>query len=340
MAALSPLAGPLARRFGARRLFLISVPPSVLALVAMASSDSVVAITFWRGVMAVFYATATIACQEYALRAHARQESAQPLGAFVAVVYAGVFCGSALGGVIAGRFGFETAFLAGAVLAVLSGCLGLVVLQGRAGDAVDVRASSRSSHTEPAIRDWRLFALLIGIAVPMNAGMAVVIWYLTPIALAAMDSGPAEIARVVMLYYLAAVLLGHRVSLLSDGRLGPLPLVLFGAFTSAGALFCLTLWGGFWAFTAMVAGLGIGHTLIRAPLFALVVRSSGTTGVGVNALRLTERAGAVLGLAASAPLLVDVGAQGTTAALGIVVLSGLVLYVIVEFVRRTEARSG
>src|SRR3546814_15110420 len=50
VAALSPFAGPLARRFGARRVFLASVPPSILALVGLGFSDSVAAITFWRGV--------------------------------------------------------------------------------------------------------------------------------------------------------------------------------------------------------------------------------------------------------------------------------------------------
>src|SRR3546814_957702 len=65
VAALSPFAGPLARRFGARRVFLASVPPSLLALVGLGLRDSVAAIPFWRGVTAVFYATATIRSEEH-----------------------------------------------------------------------------------------------------------------------------------------------------------------------------------------------------------------------------------------------------------------------------------
>src|SRR3546814_16411219 len=109
-----------------------SVPPSILALVGLGLSESVAAITFWRGVTAVFYATATIACQEYALRAAADQGSARPLSTFVAVIYGGVFCGSALGGVIAARLGFEATFLLGSLLAGLSGCLGHFAQIGRA----------------------------------------------------------------------------------------------------------------------------------------------------------------------------------------------------------------
>ena len=45
------------------------VPPTALALVAMGFSTSLAEITLWRGVIAIFYAAATIACQGYANRA-------------------------------------------------------------------------------------------------------------------------------------------------------------------------------------------------------------------------------------------------------------------------------
>jgi predicted MFS family arabinose efflux permease len=335
VAMLSPFGGALARRFGARRLFLASVPPTVLALAAMGFSGSVAEITLWRGVMAVFYATATIACQEYAIRAGTDGASARPVGTFVAVVYGGVFCGSALGGVLAGRFGFEAAFVSGAAIAVLSGVLGMFAMQGRAGDPETV-----SSPDGPAPQRWfgaRFLALLLGIAVPMNAATAIFIWYLTPLTLAASGSGPAEIARVVMLYYLAIVLLGPAVASLSDGRIGPIPLVVSGALASGAALLSLTVWSGFWAVAAAVLGLGLGHTLLRAPLYALAVRITGGLGAGLSALRLFERIGAILGLAASALLLGDIGAEISIRALGVVVLSGVGLYAIVEITGRLRS---
>src|SRR3546814_17645298 len=98
---------------------------------------------------------------------------------------------------------------------------------------------------------------------PMTAATAVFIWYLTPIALAVAGSGAAEIARVVMLYYLAAALFPPKVSSLSDGRLGPPPLVLFCPPFSAFGLLSLSLWRGFWAFAVPVAALGLGPTLLR-----------------------------------------------------------------------------
>ncbi|MGR3715379.1 MAG: MFS transporter [Thermohalobaculum sp.] len=337
VAALSPFGGALARRFGARRLFLASVPPTALALMAMGFSSSLVEITLWRGVMAVFYATATIACQEYTIRAAGGQAGARPVGAFIAVVYGGVFCGSALGGLVAGRFGIDAAFVTGAVIALLSGLLGAAAMRGRAGDRA---GASQPESPLPAAATrglgGRLIALLLGIAVPMNAATAIFIWYLTPLMLSATGSGPAEIARVVMLYYLSVVLFGPMVTRLADGRPGPVSLVVTGALGSGAALLSLSLWSGFWAVAVAVAGLGLGHTLIRAPLYALALRITGGPGPGINALRLLERVGAILGLAAGAVLLGEIGAEAGIRLLGLAVLAGVAVYAIVELAGRSR----
>lgn len=330
VAALSPFGGALARRFGARRLFLASVPPTALALMAMGLSDSVVAISLWRAVIGVFFAIATVACHEYAIRAAGDERSARPAGAFVAVIFGGVFAGSALGGIIAGRFGFETAFFAGAAIALLSGAVGLATMMGRAGDP-DPQAQSVAKRAGLA---WRLhprfLLLLAGIVAPMNAATAIFVWYLTPLMLAAAGSGPAENARVVMLYYLAIVLLGPMVAQLSDGRLGPVVLVVTGAVTSGLALLSLDLWGGFWAVTAAVAGLGVGHALIRAPQYALALRLADGSG-SLSAVRLIERGSALLGLLLSAVFLAGIGAELIIRILGALVLTGAAACAIVEF---------
>ena len=331
---ITSFSGTLVRYFGARRLFLYSIPPAVLALASIGFSDSVLGITLWRGVMAVFYATATIACQEYAIRATKDRESAHTFGTFIAVIFGGVFCGSALGGVIAGRFGYETAFITGAIIATLSGVFGMQIMKGQAGDPENLSKSSQEFPATRRIFNGRFLGLLFGIAVPMNASVAIFIWYLTPIILSSYGSGPAEIARVVMLYYLAIVLLGPTAANISDSRIGPTALMLCGAAISAVALISLQLWSGFWAVTVAVMGLGLGHTMIRPSLYAVVLRMMGGPGVGLDTLRLIERIGAILGLAASALLLEDSGMDRSLLMLSIVLVTGLILYAIIELVVR------
>lgn len=336
LALLSPVAGGLARRFGARRMFLASVPPTAIALAAMGFSEGLAGITFWRGVIAVFYATATVACQEYAIRAGTDQGGARPIGAFVAVIYGGVFCGSALGGVIAGRFGFGVAFVSGASITLLSGLMGLLAMRGRAGDPeVTPLLPARRRPSGRNLRARHL-ALMLGIAVPMNAVTAIFIWYLTPLMLADLGAGPAEIARVVMLYYLAIVLFGPRVAKLADSRIGPRPLVVLGALASGTSLLSLTAWSGFWAILLAVTSLGLSHTLMRTPLYALTLGMMSGEPAGLSVLRLIERIGAIFGLALSALLLDDVGANNSVRAIGIAVLTGLLLYVTIEIANRAR----
>ena len=328
IAILTPFGGRLSQRFGARRLFLWCIPATVLSLTALAMATHVAEIALWRGVMAAFYATATIACQEYAFRASPDTGSTKPMGAFVAVVYGGVFCGAALGGVIAGRFGFPAALFSGAAFAVVAGVVGAIALRGTAGDP-----ASRATPIAAASLSWRLspklISLLFGVAVPMSATTAVFVWYLTPLMLTAAGSGPAEVARVVMLYYFAVILFGPAVTVASDGRAGPRFLVVVGATVAGLALLSLSAWSGFWAVTLAMALLGIGHTVLRAPLYAFAQRSD-PSGASLMPLRLCERVGAILGLGLCAFGLPALGPDVGIRALAVFNLLGVSAFVMVE----------
>jgi MFS family permease len=326
-AVLTPFSGRLSRKFGSRNLFLWSIPATVVSLAALAMATQVLEVALWRGVMAVFYATATIACQEYALGASVDAGSTRPMGAFVAVVYGGVFCGAALGGVIAGRFGFQAALLSGAAAAVVAGILGAVTLRGTSGDPIH-DAATAGSPTSWRL-DIRIAALLLGLAVPMSATTAVFVWYLTPLVLTESGSGPAEVARVVMLYYLAIVLFGPAVIAASDGRVGPRTLVVLGASIAGFGLLSLSLWSGFWAVTAAMAVLGIGHTVMRAPLYAWVRRVD-PGGTSIMPLRLSERIGAILGLGICALFLPVLGSEFGIRWLAIITLVGVVAFVAID----------
>lgn len=327
-ALLTPFSGRLSRKFGARNLFLWSIPATVVSLAALAMATQVLEVALWRGVMAVFYATATIACQEYATGASADAGSTRPMGAFVAVVYGGVFCGAALGGVIAGRFGFAAALMSGAAAAAAAGLLGAFTMQGPAGDPI-LNAATAGTPTSSWRLDIRIAALLLGLAVPMSATTAVFVWYLTPLVLTESGSGPAEVARVVMLYYLAIVLFGPAVISASDGRVGPRTLVILGASIAGIGLLSLSVWSGFWAVTAAMAILGIGHTVMRAPLYAWV-RQVDPDGASLMPLRLSERIGAIFGLGLCALFLPALGADFGIRSLAVITLIGVVAFVAVD----------
>lgn len=335
IAAVAPFGGRLVRLVGARRLFAISVPGATLALVGVGLSQSILAITFWHGAMAGFYAVATISGQEYAVRAGGPQRSGTALGAYVSVIYGGLFFGSVLGGLIAGRFGFATAFFVGAILSAISLGLGLLSMTGRAGD----RETDRSQPAQ-AVRErkrWfsiRYLALLLGVAVPMNATMVIFIWYLTPLMLSDLGNEPADIVRVLLLYYVAILFLGPRVAGMSDGWPGPVPLIMAGATISGLGLLAVVAIGGFWAIAAAVGMVGIGQVMTATPLYAYVLRITGGPGPGMDNLRLIERVGSIVALLGSTVLIVSIGVTGSLLLLAVLMLAGIGMFAIVAMAAR------
>jgi MFS family permease len=321
VAALMPFGNRLVRRFGARPLFVAAMAPIALALAVMGFAESVTTIILCRGAIGLFYAAATIACQEYALGATQESSAARALGGYLAVVYGGVFSGSALGGVIAGRFGYEAAFLTAAAMIAAAAGIAWVTMTGSSGQAARAHAPAAATPAGPRMR-LRHAALLAGIAMPMNAATAIFVWYLTPLVLAADGVRTADAARIVMLYYLATILLSPMVTRLAERQAAVVPLVAGGAFAAGAALLSLSVWGGGWAMACAIAALGAAHTMIRVPQYVLALGIVAEGGPSTDSLRLFERLGAIAGLGASTFLLRDIGAEDSIRLVGIVVLCG------------------
>ncbi len=334
VALLAPIGGAISARFGARRLFVASTLPAAIALAGMAAAESLWAITLWRGLIGVFYALATIACQEYTIRAGRSGEAVQSSSAFVGMIFGGAFCGSVLGGVIGGRFGFPVALYFGAALAVISGIVAVSSMRGRAGEAHTKGAASPGRTPALAWSNRLAFwGLVLGIAIPVSATTAILIWYLAPLGLAQQGHDPATVARVVMLYYLASALLGPVTRSLTGGSAGAIVPVLIGAALSALTLIYFRSTGDLWVYVGAVAGCGIGHALIRAPMIVLAVQLCGGSQAMLGVLRLGERIGALVGLTASAFLLTRFEGSVTLLVLGTLTIAGSVNFAILMVIQ-------
>lgn len=327
VALLAPLGGAIARKFGARRVFVASAIPAALALVAMGLAETVVSVTLWRGLIGVFYALATIACQEYAIRAGSAEEAAQSSSAFVGMIFGGAFCGSVLGGVIGGRFGFPAALFFGSSLALVSGAVAQSAMRGWVGEAVAPQATAATGTGVAKRGNGLIFwTLVLGVAIPTSATTAIFIWYLAPLGLAERGYAPGDVARVVMLYFLASTLIGPLAKGLARGAHGTVIPVLIGAMLAGVVLIYFRSADDLWAFLAAVSGCGIGHALIRAPMMALAVQLSEGSPGRISSLRFSERIGALTGLSASAFLLSSSDPASTLAALGVATLAGGVAF--------------
>ena len=260
-----------------------------------------IAIVLSRGLIGVFYALATIACQEYAMRAGRAGEATQSSSAFVGMIFGGAFCGSVLGGVIGGLFGYPAALFFGAGMALIAGGVARSAMQGRAGAPMRAQPGRPAAASDrPAGQTARFTALLLFVAVPMSATTAIFIWYLTPLGLASQGYAPGDVARVVMLYYLASTLIGPLARGLATGRAGAALPVMAGALLTGLVLLAFRDTADHLSILVAVGGCGVGHALIRAPMTAMAVEMSGASGSRMSAFRFGERIGALAGLLASA----------------------------------------
>ncbi|WP_114286800.1 MFS transporter [Candidatus Halocynthiibacter alkanivorans] len=331
VAALSPFAGGLTRRFGARRLFVASSVLTALALAGMALADSIATIAAARGIVAVLYALATISCQQYALEAQSEARGLQEIAggsasaSYYAMIFGGLVGGSALGGVVSSLFSYESAIFLGAVLVLVSAAIALVFMDGAAGRLKPPATESvLPTRLTGAVR-LRL-AILIGfIGAPVAATTAIFVWYLTPLFLSGADRSTSEIGRVVMLYYLMLVVVGPAANALFGRRQNATLSVVAGSILTAAVLFFHDLSADILGYAVALAALGIGHALIRAPLLTAVIETSDSANGPVNILRGVERLGGLVGLAAGSVLLSWGRADLALNALAWLSLSGAVL---------------
>lgn len=328
LAIVAPFAGGVAKRFGARRVFVAAACIAGIALAGMGLSSSLVGVTLWRGVMAVFYGLATVCCHQYALSVDAERGESRASGAFAAMIMGGAFCGTVLGGVISGRLGFGSALLFGAGLAVLAAILGYAAMNGRAGVAVKEDTQPKTTEGSTPSQQRTLVGVIVGVSIPMAISAVVFIGYLTPLMLSAEGRGTADISRVIMLYFLVAIIAGPMVNGLAKGVGGLAVQILLGALVTATSLAIMQIASGFLVHTLVVVGVGLGHTLIRAPLGSLISQLAGTGALAMNILRLAERAGALMGLVAGALILPSLGSGIALLCLSILVYAGAIVFVV------------
>ncbi len=333
---LSPLGGGLAERYTARKIFLAALLPVGVSHIGLSVSASVGEFVLWRGVAGAGYALATIACQEYALRASADGRQGRAMGGFVTVVIGGTFCGTAVGGVLADRLGTSITFVVGATLIALSAFVAFRTLchdEARSAPTGSPAAyRPRSAFSNP-----RFVGLLFGIAIPANIMMAAFLWYVVPLALSDLGSRPADIGRVLMIYYLMTILAAPLAARLIDRSSNASVLLVCGGAISAIGLIFLTRWYGLWPIVGAVVLAGIGHAIIRATQVPLTIRiattgtRATTTAKALGALRMWERAGSAIGLATTGVLVGRYGYGATIGVIGYLTAAGTLVFLATEF---------
>lgn len=320
MAAISPLASRVVRRFGPRAVFAAASGPAALALLGMAATDNIAGVILCRGAIAVAYAFATIACQDYALALRST-EGAKVSAVIMAMVFGGTFCGSTVGGIFADRYGYGAAMLLGAALVLIAGAIGYRWLTS----AATTQRPERQPPVARPVRSAIFHAFLFGIIAPMNLVTAVCIWYIAPLHLSGQGAAPAEIARVIMLFYLFQFLLGALSARFAGHPLGLVVSITVGTGLAALSLVAFGA-SDFWPMVGTVTGVGAGYALVRGPALELAAWLAAGAPRRLTLYRVTERAVALCGLLATASVIDPANGDDIVRLLGILVFAGLAVF--------------
>jgi MFS family permease len=339
LAVASPLAGRLVNAFGHRGLFLIGVTASASSHLGMVYADNVVQIMGLRALTGVGYGLVTIAWLEYTLDRQSQASRARAIGVFVAVVIGGTFAGTALGGILADRLGFQAVFVISFALVVVAGLFALRMMQPRTADGTERPKAFSMRDVAAVLKRPSFLFLLGGVTIPMNVLMAAFLWYLVPLTLAALGSNPSAIARTLMVYYLVILVGGPLAGKLTETRIDHWALVGVGSVVSAAVLLMPAFAPSALTISLAVLVVGVGHAAVRGPQVSLALDIAdaevpvGGRGAVLAAMRSLERIGSLAGLlvvavlAARFDLNVAVGAIGVAAA-----VAGLVFLVAGRFV--------
>jgi len=329
----SPYARPLADRFGHRKLILLAMVPTIAAHLGLYFSTNVVEIVLFRTIAGFGYAIVTLACQDYVLDVAPREQRTRSLGIYSGVLFAGIFCGTAMGGVLADRLGQDSVFLVSAALVLVSGLLVYRLMPvRRLAQTSGVEGASPSIWTP--LRSYRFSALVFGIAIPANVLMQAFISYLVALYLNELGASASDTGRILMVFFLMIALMGPATARLTDGRFNPALVTTLGALLSGVSLLVGAGWGTQFGVLVAVWGSGIGHGMIRGPQvsIAMSIAETDLAHLGSNAvlgsLRTLERGGSIVGLVIIALLSSQIGYPATMGVIGVWILAGAVAFIL------------
>jgi MFS family permease len=336
----APFSGQWSKRFGSRNIFLIGLIPSLSGFLGCAMARTMLEIILYRGATGLGYAMITIACHDYLLGRNVAGSRNVNIAVFVGVVITATMCGTAIGGILAARIGYQNTFLVAAALMFIAGFSGYRMLNQDAETEVDI-AENRMAGLKGiklVFRNPRYIVFLFCIAIPTNILMAAYLWYLVPLYLFALGATTAEIGRTMMTYYLLIIAVGgiasKKVKCVNSLTL----LVGLGSLLAGIGLITFHQWTDFWAVVLTVVVLGLSHALIKAPQIALSLEICKTEiqvaghNVVLGSLRLLERFGSIAGLIAGAVMINYYGYQDTTGLAGICVSLSSIVFILYFYI--------
>lgn len=227
----------------------------------------------------------------------------QGLTYLIAGCFAGYICGSATGGMLADRIGYNSVFIIGAVIIILSILYTIVFMKNAIGakgpshEAAKHEIKGQSGSLIKFLTDIRVVALCIFIILPSSIVTVGFINYFIPIYIDSIGSTPSNIGRLLMIHGLFFIYVAPFFSKFIDRSSQKSKFILLSALICSCSLVLFPLIGGLLAAILSILLLGFAGSFEANIPFALSFKSTKELGdaKAIAILSSVEKIGQVVG---------------------------------------------
>ncbi len=316
----SLIAGATADRWGWQPPFLVGLATTAIGLFCCFQAGNGLEYILARGICGLGYGLSWMSLQTFLFTHSTPSTRAQGSSHFVAGIFSGHICGTALGGMLAERMGFRLVFLTGSLLTI--SCIALFFLflrrvPGRAEKGPGILVEPRAVLRYLTHRNT--FALISCCIVPFSICQVGLLFFATPLYLNQLGISQADIGRVLMIYGLSVVYLAPQISKMVDRRERKLPFIVAGGLVGGLGLTVLFTLQGLMAVMAAIFLLGLGSSIGSSAQTAFALKSRATQELGPGKAMAIQRAMDKLGQMLG-PVLLGLLMSGGSIAQGLMVL--------------------
>ncbi|MFN2343285.1 MAG: MFS transporter [Desulfonatronovibrio sp.] len=314
-------AGAVADKRDWRTPFVLGILVTSTGLFFSAQASTGVIFILARGVCGLGYGLSWMALQNFLFTNCTPTTRARGSSHFVAGLFSGHICGTALGAMLAERIGYSPVFLIGMIVALASLVFFMFFMRDLKGQAVSVPSavSIKVSSLRNFITDRNVFALIFFCIIPFSICQVGLLFFATPLYLNELGISQSDIGRVLMIYGLSVVYLAPQLSKIVDRRENKKPFIVAGGLLGGLGLSLLYVHQGFLVIVIAIFLLGLASSIGSSAQTAFALKLEATRDLGVGKAMAIQRAADKLGQMLG-PLTLGALMSGISISQGLVVL--------------------
>jgi predicted MFS family arabinose efflux permease len=318
-----PWAGMWSDRVGHRKAFMVGAAVTTAGLVLTAFAQSLYDLLLWRSLTALGYGLVFITAQSYVTNNTPPAQRTRGMAVFLSSFFAGSLSGSAIGGILSDRLGYEHTILLSGLLSAASALFVLRFLHTQSNSTAAAKKKLSVNDFKLLLRNKKFVAITFLAAVPAKIALTGFLYYSVPLYLKLLGNNQSTTGRVMMAYGLAIIILSPFAAKLAD-RIGQLRwFVTVGGYAATLSMFIIYSFDNMAGLLCSITLLGVAHAIGVSPQLALindfckdVVQEVGS-GTATGIFRLIERLGNVLGPIIAGIFIAQFGFKGAFLGIGI-----------------------